>query len=206
LSEDPKGFTRYYSATIGRPPRPTLTFALDRMPEPGFAVDLGCGNGRDTVELLRRGWQVLAIDSEPEAIALMEAREDLPNRENLQTLCAKMEEVRWPDCDLVNCSFALPFCPPERFPSVWQRIIESIREGGRFAGHLFGPHDDWARDGLTIVTRPALDALFAAFELEHLEEEDADGETAPGKKKHWHIFHIVAKKLVLEPHGEPVEP
>jgi hypothetical protein len=97
---------------------------------------------------------------------------------------------------LVNCSFALPFVPPERFPPTWQKIINSIRDGGRFAGQLFGPRDDWAKSGMTIVTRPALDALFAAFEFERLDEEETDGQ-APGLggMKHWHIFHVVAKKL-----------
>jgi tellurite methyltransferase len=198
---EPNRFTRFYEATAGRPPRPTLLFALERWhaeheEAPGFAVDLGCGNGRDTIELLRRGWRVLAVDSEPKAIELLLARTDLENRENLTTLCAKMEDLLWDEeVDLVNSSFALFFSPPERFPVFWQRMINAIRPGGRFAGHLLGPNDDWAKRGMTIVTRPALDAFFAAFEFERLEEEDADGETAPGQRKHWHIFHVVARKL-----------
>jgi trans-aconitate methyltransferase len=42
-----------------------------------FAVDLGCGAGRDTAELLRRGWRVLAIDAEAEAIRRLLERRDL---------------------------------------------------------------------------------------------------------------------------------
>ncbi|AZE49679.1 SAM-dependent methyltransferase [Pseudomonas chlororaphis] len=33
------------------------------------AVDLGCGAGNETRQLVQAGWQVLAIDREPEAIA-----------------------------------------------------------------------------------------------------------------------------------------
>lgn len=198
--KEPNRFIRYLDATKGRPPRDTLLMALDRATEPGFAVDLGCGDGRDTVEMLRRGWRVLAIDSEPEAIARLEARGDLENRENLTTLCAKMEDAKWPEADLVNSSFALPFVPPERFPLLWQRVIESIRVGGRFAGQFFGPNDDWAGTGITVVTRGALDAFFAAFEFERLDEENADGTTGPSPRKHWHIFHVVARKL--GPDGE----
>jgi SAM-dependent methyltransferase len=195
VSDADNRFIRYLDAVKGRPPRDTLLLALDRAAEPGFAVDLGCGVGRDTAEMLRRGWRVLAIDSEPEAIRRLEAREDLENRENLTTLCAKMEDARWEQADLVNSSFALHLVPPELFPPFWQRLIDSIREGGRFAGQLLGPHDDWAGTGITVVTRGALDAFFAAFEFERLDEEDADGTTAPGAKKHWHIFHVVARKL-----------
>jgi len=66
-----QGWTRYYDAA-GVDPRPTVLAALERFdresPGARFAVDLGCGTGRDTLELLRRGWRVLAIDSQAEAI------------------------------------------------------------------------------------------------------------------------------------------
>ncbi len=81
---DASGWAAYYRNTEGRPPRPTLLFALDRFAAPGFAVDLGCGEGRDTIELLRRGWSVQAIDSEPTAIAGLTARADLPPKSRLR--------------------------------------------------------------------------------------------------------------------------
>jgi hypothetical protein len=34
----------------------------------------------------------------------------------------------------------------------------------------------------------------AGFEVELFEEEEADSTTPRGKPKHWHIFHIVARK------------
>lgn len=76
-------WTAYYSAVVGRPPRDTLLTALacfeaeKSVPNSQFAVDLGCGEGRDTVELLRRGWRVLGIDGENEAIARLLSRTDI---------------------------------------------------------------------------------------------------------------------------------
>ncbi|BAT54920.1 Methyltransferase type 12 [Nostoc sp. NIES-3756] len=69
-----RNWSAYYKAVEGRPPRETLLKALARLDTfptdaPRFAVDLGCGDGRDTVELLRRGWRVLGIDGAQEAIA-----------------------------------------------------------------------------------------------------------------------------------------
>lgn len=61
-------WTAYYDAT-GDEPRATLVDALGRFEQPGLAVDLGSGTGRDTAELVRRGWRVIAIDGEPEAMA-----------------------------------------------------------------------------------------------------------------------------------------
>ena len=39
-----------------------------REPPYGSALDLGCGTGRWSVELARRGWQVVGIDVVPKAI------------------------------------------------------------------------------------------------------------------------------------------
>jgi len=189
-----EGFSSYYDATAGRPPRKTLLAALDRFgSEAGFAVDLGCGDGRDTGELLRRGWSVLAIDAEAEAIDRLRAR-DLAPRALLDTRQARFEETDWPRCNLVNASFSLPLCPPEKFPALWRRIAGSLAPSGRFAGQLYGPRDGWAgRPGTTHHDRIAVEALLAEFAIEMLEEEESDAVTPRGRPKHWHIFHIVAR-------------
>lgn len=196
----PSGWTKYYAATEGRPPRPTLLFALDRFgAEPLRAADLGCGDGRDTIELLRRGWSVIAIDSEPAAIARLRARGDLPHGAKLDARCSTFEDADWGRVELVNASFALPFCPPEAFPALWQKIGASLAPGGRFAGQLFGPRDSWAHKGLddravTILDEAAARALFSGYTIELFEEEETDAVTPRGEAKHWHIFHVVARK------------
>ena len=39
-----------------------------------MAIDLGCGDGTDTLALLDRGWSVLAVDIEPAGLALLRSR------------------------------------------------------------------------------------------------------------------------------------
>ena len=190
---------RYYQETGARPPRETLLFALDRFEdeerEPGFAVDLGCGNGRDTVEMLRRGWRVLAVDAQESAVAGLAERPDLPPVGELQTLVSRFAEARWPEADLVNSSFALPLCPAVDFHATWRRIVNSLKPGGRFSGHWFGPNDDWAGDpSITHLERNEAEEMLAGLEVEHFREEEDDSVTPRGTPKHWHIFHIVAQK------------
>lgn len=195
----------YYAKTGARPPRATLVFALDRFAEeddgapvrgaPRLAVDLGCGSGRDVVEMVRRGWRVIGIDAEDAAIAALTAREDLPAGAQVEGRVARFEDAEWPDCDLVNSSFALPLCPPAAFPALWDRIVSSLKPGGRFAGQLYGPRDSWAaRAGMTFHTREQAEALLGGLEVEMFEEEEDDSTTPRGEPKHWHIFHIVARK------------
>jgi tellurite methyltransferase len=193
------GWDRYYKATAGRPPRPTLLWALDRFeprPVPARAVDLGCGDGRDTIELLRRGWTVIAIDSEPIAIERLRARPDLPEGADLTARCGKFEDLDWPMVDLVNASFALPLCPPARFPLLWRKVTQSLAPGGRFAGQLYGERDSWAGvRAMAFFDEAAARRLFGAYAIELFETEETDAVTPRGAAKHWHIFHIVARKL-----------
>ena len=193
------GWGPYYDAAKSGTPRSTLLQALDlfdSQPADGrFAVDLGCGEGRDTVELLRRGWRVLAIDAETEAISRLRARPEAARSDLLETEVASFEEADWPEPALVNASYALPFCLPAAFPAVWAHVVESLPPGGRFCGQLFGDRDEWASDPeLTMHTREEVERLLEPFEAERFDEVEEDGETALGKPKHWHLFHIVARK------------
>ncbi|XHX78680.1 MAG: class I SAM-dependent methyltransferase [Stenomitos frigidus ULC029] len=194
----------YYQAVEGRPPRETLLKALDAsssLPQPRFAVDLGCGDGRDTVELLRRGWQVLAIDGEEKAFDRLLERSDL--KSDLQLDLLRTQQMRFESLtlpagvDLINASFCLPFCRPANFPTLWQTIVTALKPGGRFCGQLFGDRDSWTQfPNRTHHTRQQVEALLHPFEVEWLDEEEHPGVTAIGEEKYWHLFHIVARKKI----------
>ena len=195
MSQD-QGWASYYDKLRDRPPRRTVLAALDAFGERdgALAVDLGCGDGRDIIEILRRGWNVVAVDSEPAALSRLMERE-LPG--SITPIEARFEDVPMPiGVELVNSSFAMPLCEPERFHDLWARIVEALPSGGRFSGQWYGPRDSWAgRPGITFLSRDEVMALLAGFEVEMFEEEEADSTTPRGKPKHWHIFHIVARKL-----------
>jgi len=202
--EPPHDWPSYYQKTGDRPPRETLLFALDRFDAepaaaPRLAVDLGCGSGRDTIEILRRGWRVLAIDAEPAAIEKLIGRDDLPAGAALTGQVARFADANWPQCDLINSSFALPLMPPDEFAAVWTRMIGSLKPGGRVACQLFGPRDSWAGgEGMSFHDRPAVDGLLADLDVEMCREEEDDSTTVRGEAKHWHIFHIVARQTGSE--------
>jgi membrane dipeptidase len=184
---------RRYFDRAGLDPRETLLAAMRAFAAPGLAVDLGCGTGRDTLELLRGGWSVIAIDREQEAIDRLRVAASATDG-RLTTAVARIEDAGWPQCDLVNASFVLPFVRADRFAEVWERIVESLRPGGRFCGQLFGDHDAWAGSGIVVQTRAEVEQLLAPFEVERLDEVDEEGTTVVGNRKHWHLYHVVARK------------
>jgi len=199
MTEDKSAdWASYYEKLRDRPPRRTLLAALDRFgpPAPGArAIDLGCGDGRDAIEMLRRGWKVFAVDAEPEALRQLQAR-PLPPGGDLTPIVARLEEVPLPiGLSLVNSSFAMPLCESEAFQRLWQRVRKALPAGGRFSGQWYGVRDSWVgRPGITFVSRDEALALLDGLDLEMFEEEEADSVTPRGHPKHWHIFHVVARK------------
>ncbi len=190
---------RYWDVTEGRPPRPTLLFALDRFAAEGRTglevLDLGCGIGRDSLEILRRGHRLLAVDREAEALQRLRARVPPELRAQLRTEVADLERWEMPPADLVNASFVLHSLSRPGFDRLWRRLASRLRPGGRFAGHLLGPKDSWVGRGRSWgLARAELDSLLAGFEVEMLEEEEDDSVTPRGEAKHWHLWHIVARR------------
>lgn len=188
-------WTSYYTATAAGGPRDTLLQALSSWSSPpGLALDLGCGTGRDTLVLLEQGWQVLALDAEPEALSALRERTPTLLQGRLETRQARFETVTLPRCDLINSSFALPFCEPAHFPALWNGITAAVRSGGLFCGQLFGERDSWASKGVTVVDAAALRRLLQDWDVLLHREEEEDGHTAVGRPKHWHIHHLVLQR------------
>ena len=199
----------YFDAVADKPPRDTLLRALDAFDRERpadaasgrlAAVDLGCGEGRDAREILRRGWRVVAVDGSAEGIGRVGAGVALADSARLHTRVARFEDadflVALPTAaDLINASFSLPFCHPDAFPCVWAWIGRTLARGGRFCGQLFGDEDEW-RDvrPRSHFTRVQVETLLAPFAVEHLEEVRKEGNDATGLPKYHHVFHIVARR------------
>ena len=189
----------YFASVIGKGARETLVAALDFFAQEGFTaglgIDIAAGEGRDTLELLGHGWRVVATDGHPDAFPLLWSRVPEALKPRLTTVEVDFADMQVPDCDLVNASFALPFCGPDDFPALWGRIIAAIRPGGRFAGQFFGDRDTWASlPGRTHHSRDEVVKLLEGFEIEMMNEEERDDPPDLRSPKHWQLFHVVAKK------------
>jgi SAM-dependent methyltransferase len=195
-------YEEFLQNTRDRPPRDILLQALESFEQeqptdgPGLAIDLGSGAGVDTLEMLRRGWRVLAVDQQPAGFKLLESRVPAADSARMELSLTPFEELEFPaSVDLINASYSLPFCPPEHFEVFWQRLVDSIRPGGRFAGHFFGDRDEWVGDPtINFHTVDEVHEALATFEIEYWLEEDEDSTVASGDPKHWHLYHIVARK------------
>lgn len=189
----------YYKSVAGKGARETLLQGLDLFKKEGisngFAIDLAAGEGRDSIELLKKGWKVLATDNHPEASEYLWSRVPESLKTNLQTKEVSFEKMILPPSDLINASFALPFCEPQHFNLFWNKIKKSIRKGGRFTGQFFGDRDTWAlKPKRSHHSHSEVLEMLNDFSIEIIREEEHDDPLNTRNPKHWHIFHIVAKK------------
>ncbi len=185
----------YYEWSSGRGPRPMLLAACDRLGagDGRLAVDLGCGEGTDTLALLDRGWSVLAIDSEAAGLASLRARIPAACAGRIRIICASFADAGLPPAHLIHAGFSLPFCPPRQFPAVWAQIRTALVPGAIFAGQLFGTNDSWADDpDMTFHDRGEVSSLLDGLEILELTESERDGEAYSGPK-HWHTYDILAR-------------
>jgi hypothetical protein len=137
---------------------------------------------------------VFAVDGSPDGIARIEQSMPPAHRARLTTRVARFADVSLPPADLVYAGLSLPFCDPRDFGAVWGAATSALRPNGLFVGHFFGPNDTWAdTPDMTFHAREEVEAMLAEFEVVQLREEDADGQ-AVGGAKHWHVFHVIARK------------
>jgi SAM-dependent methyltransferase len=216
MGADSEHWAEYYEVTVERPAWQTVRLAIERFraddeaasraaygpmfpaaatPLPRFAVDLGCGAGRDARELLRAGWRVLAVDREPAAEAALEAAVEPDLRPRLQIHTENLVSVAIPPCDLVNASLCLPFLAQPAYDATWGRIVAALGPGCRLAAMLFGDHDESASDAeMTCLPPEKIRASLAGFEIEFWSEKEEDSKTALGDPHHFHLIELVARK------------
>lgn len=185
----------FYRLTKDRPPWPRLVAAVDLLGRVGVALDLGCGAGRDTRYLLARGFLVTAVDREAASLA---ALADLPSK-HLRLVQAAFEDLSFGQYDLVNAHFSLPFTRKDQFAVVFARLKASLKPGGIFVGQFFGVNDTWntPENTMTFLTSEQARKQLEGLDILEFAEEDQDGATADGTQKHWHVYHITARRPVV---------
>jgi tellurite methyltransferase len=194
----------FYSLTRDSSAWPLLVRATSLAVKNGRALDLGAGAGRDTRYLLRQGFDVTAVDADPRAVALLST---LP-RAHLRVVQSTFDnfDFDFASYDLISSQFALPFMSRDRFDEVLSQLKAALAPGGIFAGQFFGIHDQWNTpdSNMTFLTRAEAEAYLSDLETIEFSEEDADGHVADGSPKHWHVFHILARRPAPPPASDAV--
>jgi SAM-dependent methyltransferase len=147
--------------------------------EPGAALDVCMGQGRNAVWLAEQGWQVTGLDVSPEGIAL--ARERAARAGVTPTFVRQEADAfdysRQP-WDLVVVTYApVPIADP-RFVN---RLTDTLVPGGMVVVESFGSDRDAPRRKPVDIDPDELRAAFASLEIRRLEDvvEPPDWAEAP---------------------------
>ena len=113
-------------------------------PFKGRVLDLGCGQGANSIPLAAKQCSVTAVDKEPSVIEQY--------RINLTTLSTqRYSEPTLAQGDITNCEYpkdvdaiicidVLPYLPPAKLREAMSKIFQAVRPGGKFIGTIFFKH------------------------------------------------------------------
>jgi SAM-dependent methyltransferase len=133
----------YLDLVFDLPGGAELTDALDAFRPEGSVLELACGPGVWTRQLLRHASDITAVDASPEMLAIAAGR--VPRGAPVRFV--KADLFTWePDrrYDVVFMGFWLSHVPSERFESFWALVAAALAPGGRvfFADDAYRTADE----------------------------------------------------------------
>ncbi len=127
---------KYYKNTENALPHPIVKKIIDLNIKPENAIDLGCGAGRDTIFLIKNGWNVLAIDKE-DTEEIISSKLDNEEMKKFRFTSQDFECVKLEKTKLLVANFSIPFCKKDYFNQFWNKIVDSILKERLFCWKFF---------------------------------------------------------------------
>ena len=128
---DPGTWAAFYRTTAGREPRPLFAKGMAALnlsgASKGQAVEIGFGDGTETLALLEAGWQVLAIDPAPAAAERLRSLVRPAAAARLSVKSAPAEKIKLPPFDLLYAGYALPFLDATSVGEFWAGMRHQLR-------------------------------------------------------------------------------
>ena len=151
---------------------------------PGQAVEIGFGDGTETLALLGGGLAGARRSTRRPGRRRPPA-EQVPGRtpsSGSRSGPRRAQAVELPPFDLLYAGYALSFLETGDFRRFWTGVRAALRPGGVVIVNVFGVHDTWAGDPyMTFVDRDTVERMAAGLEVLALDEEDVDGDSFVGR-------------------------
>ncbi len=101
------------------------------MVKPGKTLDLGCGNGRNSLYLAANGFDVIAWDKNAASIDNIESIKAKEGIANLQTAIQDLNSLRFDgEYDFILSTVVLMFLQPETIPGLIDNMQRCTKPGG----------------------------------------------------------------------------
>ena len=189
-----KDWTNYQNKTYGDNVCKLLIEFIDKY-KVDNAIDLGCGSGNETVYMVKNGIQVFAIDRQLNQDFILNRLSD-DEKKLISFMESSFEDIELPKTQMLTAFFSIPFCNPNSFDELWDKIYNSIEDNGYFVGQLFGDRDAWnVVDSINTFPIEKVKEYLKKYNIIKLEEVEYVRES---DNKKWHFYDIIAQKKVGE--------
>ena len=191
------GMDEFYEKTKDERPHKNVVWFVKNQKNPGVAVDLGCGAGRDSILLLQNGWTVHSFDlNDNKHFFFFFFTEEEKKRFTFHQ--ESHQDAVIPKCDLVIANFSMQYLKKEEFKAVIDKIHKSLNSGGHFLALLWGDKDPWAQDAKdqAFLSYDELKEIFKdKLNIDFSKEWQQDLEVGDGTIKHGHMISVVASNI-----------
>ena len=119
------------NARLGLNPPHSEVVEACRTMQPGDALDMGCGSGRNALYLSALGFRVTAVDANPNAIGRLQAAAQQEGVNNLDARIYDINDAALDaSYDFIACTVTLMFLDPARVGAVLADMQHCTRPGG----------------------------------------------------------------------------
>lgn len=184
----------YFETTVNLDLSELLNKFLELVPEGGAVLDLGCGSGRDSREMMEQGYDVTALDGSEEMCALAEIHT------GLEVLNMTFDELDFDDVfDGIWANASLLHVESKKMPVILNKIRMALKmDGILYFSVKYGDFEGYRNERyFTDYRKHDIKELFAqvpGFELLDLwKSEDLRTER---EGEIW--LNVLAKKVEIE--------
>lgn len=159
-------------------------------------VDLACGTGSMTSELLRRGYDMTGVDISPEMLAIAAGK--APGALLVNQPLEELDLYGTADA-AVCCLDGINYCPPDTLGEIFRRLHLFVRPGGILIFDIHTPKQLWALDGDIFVDEG--EDVFCVWRTQLVEDKSAchygfdifskteNGLWVRHEEEHWEYLH-----------------
>lgn len=186
-------------------PNNLLQKIYNKIDASGNFLDLGCGQGRDSLFILGKGFNVTMVDKSEEEIKRIKEyiqKNNLPkNKINLHCQDIGNYNIKDNKFDIINAFNSLQFLPKKESLRLIDKIKKSLKNKGYVIISSFTVNDPLyektTNDSRCFFESQELRKLFSDFNIIFYKEEVIEENGHPGypEPHHHHLVRLIAQKI-----------
>jgi SAM-dependent methyltransferase len=144
ILKEKRGIKRLSCGIVGeKRATPLIVKYFTAQQNSNLAIDIGCGGGASAIFLLKRGWKVIALDSNKEYVDYVKEMANKANQMWLETgqltvLHVDIEkELPFERASLVLINDVIPYLYVAKVKTLWDKIYSFLEVEGYIVGSLF---------------------------------------------------------------------